>query len=335
MPVGRAHRLLTAPVSLLVVGVLAMPMPGALATDVDAARQRRQVLQEQVDVATGELELLGERIAETQAAVDGLSAHVAALTGEALRAEEALRIRAIAAYKLGTNDVLPLLLGADGTDVIDRARLLLSLDRRDRETIEQAAAARAAERSRRAELTAALDALEADQARAAELSALLDAELARAAETERVLVTRGQRQRRIDRPGQRGIYACPIAAPFRFRDTWGFPRSGGRKHKGTDVYGVMGAEVYAMTGGVVVRHSLSRLGGVGLYLRGDDGVVYYYAHLQATVAVPGQRVEAGDLVARNGDTGNAKGGAPHVHLQTHPRGGAPVNPYPVAAAACY
>jgi len=146
------------------------------------------------------------------------------------------------------------------------------------------------------------------------------------------------RQRRIDRGAQQGIYACIFdPGTFRFRDTWGAPRSGGRRHKGTDVFAPMNQPVFAFTSGVIIRRSWSRLGGLGLYLRGDEGNVYYYAHLSSVEprGTPGTYVTAGQLIARNGATGNASRSAPHVHFENHPGGGAAINPYQWLAAACY
>jgi peptidoglycan LD-endopeptidase LytH len=88
---------------------------------------------------------------------------------------------------------------------------------------------------------------------------------------------------------------------------------------------------------VIARHSNSPLGGLGLYLAGDDGNQYYYSHLQQIYPdyQPGRRVEAGERIAANGDSGNARGGAPHIHFEVRPGGGAQINPYPHAAAACF
>jgi hypothetical protein len=40
-------------------------------------------------------------------------------------------------------------------------------------------------------------------------------------------------------------------------------------------------------------------------------------------------VKTGDIVGYVGDSGNAKGGTPHVHVGVYPKGGPPINPKPV------
>jgi len=96
----------------------------------------------------------------------------------------------------------------------------------------------------------------------------------------------------------------------------------------------LGNNVHAIVDGVISRQTNSSLGGISLYLKGDDGNEYYYAHLMRYESHVGQRVKAGELIAINGQTGNARFTAPHVHFEVHPGGGAPVNPYPYVKAAC-
>ena len=61
---------------------------------------------------------------------------------------------------------------------------------------------------------------------------------------------------------------------------------------------------------------------------------WYYAHLAdfAPGLENGQRVEAGDLVGYVGDTGNAVGTPPHLHMELHPDGARPINPFPLLAS---
>jgi hypothetical protein len=55
------------------------------------------------------------------------------------------------------------------------------------------------------------------------------------------------------------------------------------------------------------------------------------AHLDsvATDLSSGAAVTQGRIVGFAGDTGNAKGGPPHVHFEIHPRGGPAIDPKPI------
>ena len=133
-----------------------------------------------------------------------------------------------------------------------------------------------------------------------------------------------------------GRIACLMEPPYSYVDTWGAPRSGGRTHQGTDVMAPYGAKVYAYTDGVVSREPTNAYGGITLYLQGVNGVEYYYAHLSRYAVPAGTRVRAGQLIAYNGQSGNARYTAPHVHFEVHPGGpgSAPVNPYSYVQRAC-
>jgi peptidoglycan LD-endopeptidase LytH len=65
-------------------------------------------------------------------------------------------------------------------------------------------------------------------------------------------------------------------------------------------------------------------------------VEYFYAHLSRYAVRAGTRVRAGQLVAYNGQSGNARYSAPHVHFEVHPGGpgSSPANPYADVRRAC-
>jgi murein DD-endopeptidase MepM/ murein hydrolase activator NlpD len=125
---------------------------------------------------------------------------------------------------------------------------------------------------------------------------------------------------------------CPVGGPSGYGDTWGAPRSGGRRHQGVDMLAPTGTPLLAVDNGWV-EHRSNRLGGVTIVLAGDSGNRYYYAHLSAYEGVPGW-YEQGQVIGFIGDTGNATG-VPHLHFEIRPGHGVPVNPYPsVLAAGC-
>ena len=125
---------------------------------------------------------------------------------------------------------------------------------------------------------------------------------------------------------------CPIKGSTYFIDSWGYPRSGGRTHKGTDMLAARGTKLVAMRNGSVRLNSHS-LGGRQVYVYGDDGVTYYYAHLSgwASGLSSGQRVSKGQLIGYVGNSGNATTNVLHLGMIA---GGVYVNPYPTVRPIC-
>jgi peptidoglycan LD-endopeptidase LytH len=324
---------------LLAAMLLVVVPVTAMAQDLSGARDRVSGLRGDLEDATVRYERTWAAVEQATVELAELDARADELDAEARELEAQLEERARQVFMRGVASNIEMLLAAEGpTEAIERAALAEAVQRRDRVGLEEAVAARAAlaqAKELAAQRRAELEALQAElDLLREELEAQLDDAQSRLATLEALAA----RQRQIDRAGQRGTYACPMdRSVTHFVDSWGAPRSGGRSHKGTDIMGPMGARVYAFTSGVIERQSSSRLGGISLYLRGNDGNTYFYTHLQgyAPGGATGRRVSAGDHIAYNGNTGNARGGAPHIHFERAPGGGSPVNPYPYLAASCF
>ncbi|MEP7113703.1 MAG: peptidoglycan DD-metalloendopeptidase family protein [Ilumatobacteraceae bacterium] len=127
-----------------------------------------------------------------------------------------------------------------------------------------------------------------------------------------------------------GGWSCPVAGPTAFGDTWGAPRSGGRKHQGVDMMSPAGTPLVAVVSGNATMRT-NTLGGNVISLAGSDGNGYYYAHLSAWEG--GSRsVSAGEVIGYVGATGNTT--ANHLHFEIHPGGGAAINPTPTVRQYC-
>jgi len=130
-------------------------------------------------------------------------------------------------------------------------------------------------------------------------------------------------------------FAFPVGEPYNFVDTFGAPRMPGTQyehlHQGTDIFAPTGTPLYAVERGVITKMGADVLGGTKLWLVGMSGNRYYYAHLSAYAEgiAEGQVVEAGAELGFVGDTGNARGGVPHLHFEIHPAVGGAANPYPI------
>lgn len=135
-----------------------------------------------------------------------------------------------------------------------------------------------------------------------------------------------------------------------FSNDWGDGRSGGRRHRGTDLMALEKmVEVYAVADGVVTKINERSRPGRYVIIEHEDGWDSLYIHLNddnvgtddgkapwyltlAPGIEEGVEVEAGQLIAWTGDSGNAEGSSSHTHFELH-YNGREVNPYYYLAPA--
>lgn len=179
---------------------------------------------------------------------------------------------------------------------------------------------------------------------------------------------------RVDITRQVVDLTFPVAGPqsdLRFIDDFLYLRGGGsRLHAATDIMGPKHRPVHAAVGGTIGWIPVSEPSyGWMMDIRGDDGLRYSYIHLNNDTPVRdahgkwldddkggmkhayaprivaeiqregtarGLRIERGELIGWVGDSGNAKGVAPHLHFEMHASdsvGEYRVNPYDSLLAA--
>ena len=122
-----------------------------------------------------------------------------------------------------------------------------------------------------------------------------------------------------------GLTSRGFARPGAGRLTSGYGRRWGRLHAGIDLASGIGSPVRAAADGRV--ESAGWEGGYGRAVRitHSDGTVTIYGHMSALLVDSGERVEAGQLIGREGNTGQSTG--PHLHFEVRVNG-TPVNPLP-------
>lgn len=125
----------------------------------------------------------------------------------------------------------------------------------------------------------------------------------------------------------------PVAGSAHYQDDWGNYRSTPcpHLHQGNDIFAPMGAPAVAPENGTLVRYDYESVGGNSYYFAGADGYSFYGAHLEgfAPGIKAGQQMTAGTVIGYVGNSGDAAGGATHMHFQVYPPGHAwssPVDP---------
>ncbi|HSG39406.1 MAG TPA: M23 family metallopeptidase [Thermoanaerobaculia bacterium] len=114
----------------------------------------------------------------------------------------------------------------------------------------------------------------------------------------------------------------------RLRDTWGYARDGGRRHKGIDIAAPRYTPIRSATEGVIEFKGMRGLGGQIVNVIGPGGYKHYYAHLEDFGAQAiGDWVEAGEIIGYIGNSGNAAISGPHLHYGIYRSNGQAVNPF--------
>jgi murein DD-endopeptidase MepM/ murein hydrolase activator NlpD len=117
-------------------------------------------------------------------------------------------------------------------------------------------------------------------------------------------------------------YDFPIVGDVSWGDSYGVPRpdvpSGW--HHGDDLFAPLGAPVVAVSDGTISEVGWEKLGGWRLWLTNAAGDSFYYAHLSGytRLALHATQVRAGEVLGFVGNTGDADGGATHLHFEIHP-----------------
>ena len=349
----RRARLVVASLAVVaLIGADAVPAAAQSRGKLAEARQKYQELQKRLDELTGEHLKQQSRLAGLRTQISRTSRQIKDTEARSAELQTQLRGRVRDAYRMGGVGQVRFLFDAQSFREFSLRMVVFERQAAADEDLMLEM------RRLRAELTRKQNDLRSkERSKAKEVAALR----ARGAEVEGVLAQMGSLVQRLDaeekarlarlasartraasapgvRVGARGggggggramaLQACPAAGPRSFTNDWGAPRGGGRRrHKGTDVFAAMGSPAAAVVSGRISRLSSGGNAGLSVYLWGDDGNEYFYAHMSGYNASTGQRVSAGQTIAYVGNTGNARGGAPHIHFEIHPGGGAAINPY--------
>lgn len=100
----------------------------------------------------------------------------------------------------------------------------------------------------------------------------------------------------------------------------------GTIHGGLDIANAMQTPIYAVADGEIVDSGPASGFGLWVRLKHDDGTVSVYGHIDSSLVQVGQRVMAGDEIAKMGNRGFSTG--PHLHFEIWEHGTDRVDPAP-------
>lgn len=114
--------------------------------------------------------------------------------------------------------------------------------------------------------------------------------------------------------------------PAEGRLTSGYGARWGTTHYGLDIANSIGTPILAAADGVVVEAGSASGFGLWVRVQHDDGTITVYGHVDTYSVREGERVKAGEQIARMGNRGQSTG--PHLHFEVWEPGGRKINPRP-------
>ena len=148
-----------------------------------------------------------------------------------------------------------------------------------------------------------------------------------------------ENQAKIAALGTTAVVSVPMPVLFgiTLKDifpNFGDPRSGGRLHEGEDIMARSGTPIVSPTPAVVIRLGTGPSEGHYVYTANPGGETFVYMHLDriGEGLTQGTVLPKGGLIGYVGNTGNAIGGAAHLHFEIHDSNDTPVDPFPRLSA---
>lgn len=294
--------------------------------------KRLEILQRRMNRLATRISRTESRLVQAERRIARLESEIEALQLRAAEVKAELDERNRTAYMVGGVNVMYVLTATSAADAASRVSLLSEMNRRG--------AALAAELQR---IEQRLSGARAEVVRGRQVIELYRRSLER---DHRALERKMGKSRRLladlrahaelirqEIERLRGPFVvCPVGGPHAIADNFGDlrhePGGGTHIHQGDDIAAVSGTPILATFDGVA-SSSHSKLGGLGVYVRGEQGFVYN-AHLSRLGTLG--PVEAGDVVGYVGSTGHSTG--PHDHFEWHPEDGPAVDPYEYLMLVC-
>ena len=134
-----------------------------------------------------------------------------------------------------------------------------------------------------------------------------------------------------------GTFIWPVPSSnkvtSRYGNRWHPISKAYRMHSGIDIGGAKhGASIMAADGGVVILSKYSSSYGNYIVISHGNGYTTLYAHLSQRLVKEGDKVSQGQVIGKNGSTGNSTG--PHLHFEIS-KNGATTNPLTYYDASTY